>query len=92
MLKNHDPGPPLNTFIIRFWRISSASEEAEGGHWYGEVKHIQSGKGRAFRYLEQMMRFIQEYVGMESRPKVGPQGPIRRRGSENKESEVRSCE
>ncbi len=61
-------GQSISTFVVRFWRISSASEEAEGGRWYGQVEHIQSGQKRAFRNLEQMLRFMQEYVGMEPRP------------------------
>jgi len=64
-------GQSISTFVVRFWRVSSTSEETGGGRWYGQVEHIQSGQRRAFRTLEQMLRFIQEYVDMESRPKPG---------------------
>lgn len=58
-------GQSVSTFVVRFWRVSSASDEAEGSRWYGQAEHVQSGERRAFRNLEQMARFMQDYVGME---------------------------
>jgi hypothetical protein len=33
MLNEHEPSPPLNTFIVRFWR----EPQADQARWYGQV-------------------------------------------------------
>lgn len=53
--------PSTNAFVVRFWR-SAASGPGESGRWYGHVEHVQSGRRRAFRDLDQMLRFMLEYV------------------------------
>ncbi|HDN78828.1 MAG: hypothetical protein DRI61_07175 [Chloroflexi bacterium] len=50
--------PPLNTFIIRFWR----EQGAEGVRWHGQIQHIQSGERIAFTDEEVMLSFIRRWV------------------------------
>jgi len=56
-----DPGPPLNTFIVRFWREPGAGE----GRWRGQVQHVQSGERIAFADKGALMSFIECWVQME---------------------------
>ena len=60
MSNNHDPGPPLNTFIVRFWQEPGASEE----RWRGQVQHIQSSERTAFADKSTLMSFIGRWVQM----------------------------
>jgi len=64
-------GQSTSTFVIRFWRDSSANDSGEGGRWYGQVEHVQSGQRRAFQSAEQMLRFMHDYVNI-----VGGSPPI----------------
>lgn len=47
--------PPASTFIVRFWRESSAA----GSHWRGRIKHVQSGECATCLDLETILDFIQ---------------------------------
>jgi hypothetical protein len=58
MLNNRGPNPPLNTFIVRFWRESAARE----GCWRGQVQHVQSGERTAFADEGALMSFIRRWV------------------------------
>ncbi|MCG2767835.1 MAG: hypothetical protein L6435_05555 [Anaerolineae bacterium] len=60
MSNNRDPGPPLNTFIVRFWRETGAGE----GRWRGQVQHVQSGERIAFADKGTLMSFIGRWVQM----------------------------
>ncbi len=53
-----DSDPPLNTFVVRFWR-----EHAQGGdRWHGHVLHIQSGESATFADEAALMSFIGRWV------------------------------
>jgi hypothetical protein len=60
MSTEHGPGPPLNTFVVRFWR------EPRSGHpyWRGQVQHIQSGEHIAFTDRTSLLRFLLRWVQM----------------------------
>lgn len=60
MLNNHAPGPPLNTFIVRFWQEPGASE----GRWRGQVQHVQSGERTAFDDEAALLSFVRRWVQM----------------------------
>jgi len=71
MSNNHDLGPPLNTFIVRFWQEPGASE----GRWRGQVQHIQSGERAAFADKGTLMSFIGQWVQMRGERQIaGQQG------------------
>ncbi|MCK4449241.1 MAG: hypothetical protein KAW49_08315 [Anaerolineae bacterium] len=58
MSNNRGPNPPLNTFIVRFWRESAAGE----GCWRGQVQHVQSGERIAFADEATLLRFLRRWV------------------------------
>ena len=58
MSNNHDPGPPLNTFIVRFWQEPGASKP----RWRGQVQHVQSGERTAFAGETTLLSFIRRWV------------------------------
>ena len=45
------------TFVVRFWRDTSAGEE----RWRGQIEHVQSGEGVAFLDAEGMWRFVRQF-------------------------------
>lgn len=53
-----DPGPPLNTFIVRFWREQGTGQT----HWRGQVQHIQSGERIAFADEDTLLSFIRRWA------------------------------
>lgn len=58
MSNTHDSDPPLNTFVVRFWR-----EQAQGNdRWHGHVLHIQSGESATFANEDALMSFIGRWV------------------------------
>jgi hypothetical protein len=54
--------PPFagSTFIIRVWLERSAT----GSCWRGQIVHVQSGEKRYFLSLEDMLKFIRDFVSM----------------------------
>jgi hypothetical protein len=54
-------GPPLNTFIVRFWREPGASTLC----WRGQVQHVQSGKRVAFADEGTLLHFLRRWVEMD---------------------------
>jgi len=66
MSNNRDSSPPLNTFIVRFWREPGAGE----GRWRGQAQHVQSGERTAFADEGALLSFIRQWVqtpGVERR-------------------------
>ena len=51
------PGPPINTFVVRFWREWSVA----GPRWRGQIDHVQSGASARFLELEEMLDVIQGF-------------------------------
>jgi hypothetical protein len=51
------PGPPINTFVVRFWREWSVA----GPRWRGQIDHVQSGASARFLDLEEMLDVIQSF-------------------------------
>jgi len=45
------------TFVVRFWRDTSAGE----GRWRGQIEHVQSGERAAFLDAEGMFRFMRRF-------------------------------
>ncbi|RME06245.1 MAG: hypothetical protein D6803_07020 [Anaerolineae bacterium] len=67
--------PPQNTFIVRFWwEATEASEPTlpPHKHWRGHVEHIQSGNVRHFRHIEDLLGFIEEFLGPPAFPHPPP--------------------
>ena len=60
-MEKHTPHS-MSTFVIRCWR----EYEGQSTLWRGRIEHVQSGKQRAFESLDQMVRFVQGYIDMES--------------------------
>ena len=58
MHTEHKPGPPLNTFIVRFWRTPGTGQAC----WRGQVQHVQSGERAAFADEGALMSFIRRWV------------------------------
>jgi len=50
------------TFIIRIWTDGSP------GSGRGHIQHIASRRGKYFRDLERMVRFIQDFLGPDALP------------------------
>ena len=48
------PDPPVNTFVVRFWREWSVA----GPRWRGQIDHVQSGENARFLDLEGMLDII----------------------------------
>jgi hypothetical protein len=52
------------TFVLRFWRDTSAGEP----RWRGQIEHVQTGEAVAFLDAEGMFRFMRQFgivVGAE---------------------------
>lgn len=58
MSKTRDPDPPLNTFVVRFWRERVQSSD----RWHGQVLHIQSGESATFADEDALMSFMRRWV------------------------------
>jgi hypothetical protein len=58
MSTKRDPGPPLNTFIVRFWREAGTGQSP----WRGQVQHVQSGERAAFADEAALLRFLRCWV------------------------------
>ncbi len=66
------PSSTMVTFIVRFWRETSAGEL----RWRGQIEHAQSGEKAAFLELDAMLSFLQRF-GIEARD---PRPPARDEG------------
>jgi hypothetical protein len=56
------PTTTMVTFVVRFWRETSAGEV----RWRGQIEHVQSGERVAFLELNTMLRFLHRFgVHME---------------------------
>ncbi|MBN1485357.1 MAG: hypothetical protein JXA37_11610 [Chloroflexia bacterium] len=62
-----DSSPPINTFVIRFWREWSAGRP----QWRGRIEHLQSGQSTAFLDLESMLEFVRSFGIMVGEEKGG---------------------
>ena len=51
------PAAPILTFVLRFQRETTTSEE----RWRGSIEHVQSGEATAFMDFETMLRFLQRF-------------------------------
>jgi hypothetical protein len=60
MSTEHGPGPPLNTFIVRFWREPRPGRP----YWRGQVQHIQSGEHIAFTDQALLLHFLLRWIQM----------------------------
>lgn len=58
MPKTRDSEPPLNSFVVRFWREPALGE----GRWRGQVLHIQSGESATFADEDALMSFMRRWV------------------------------
>lgn len=58
MSNNRGLGPPLNTFIVRFWQEPGVGE----GRWRGQVQHTQSGERVAFTDETALLSFVRRWV------------------------------
>ncbi len=51
------PTTTTATFVLRFWRETTAGE----ARWRGSIKHIQSGEEIAFLHIGTMLNFLHRY-------------------------------
>ena len=56
------PSSTLVTFVVRFWRETSADEY----RWRGQIEHAQSGEKAAFLEMDAMLSFLRRF-GVETR-------------------------
>lgn len=49
------------TFVLRFWRETTASRV----HWRGRIEHVQSGESLAFLEFEAMLSFLRHFGILE---------------------------
>jgi len=49
--------PPVNTFVLRFWREWSTAT----GRWRGRIEHVQSGQRADFADLEEALAFLRGF-------------------------------
>jgi hypothetical protein len=54
-MAHSSPTPPTSTFVVRFWRESSAA----GLRWRGRIEHLQSGESTSCLDLKGILDFIQ---------------------------------
>lgn len=66
MSETRDPDPPLNTFIVRFWREQEPGED----RWHGQVLHIQSGESATFADEDALMAFMRQRVRWSAQKKT----------------------
>lgn len=53
---------PQNTFVVRFWWEWQSEGCERKVVWRGRIEHVQSGEGRTFRDLRQMLAFIEHFI------------------------------
>jgi len=55
-------GEPQNTFVVRFWweRREEGSEPKRV--WRGRVEHVQSGEGRSFYDVGDLIAFVAQFI------------------------------
>jgi len=68
MCLEQERSSPLSTFVVRFWRESSAA----GPRWRGRIEHVQSGESATFRKLEEIMDFVRRFGVMGAGEHRGP--------------------
>ena len=66
------PSSTMVTFVVRFWRETSAGEL----RWRGQIEHAQSGERAAFLEMEAMLSFLRRF-GVEA---GDPHLPLRDEG------------
>jgi len=49
------------SFILKIW-LEESSREADGAIWRGYVTHVQTGKRRYIRSLEEIVTFILPFL------------------------------
>jgi hypothetical protein len=47
----------MTTFVVRFWRETSAADV----RWRGHIEHVQSGQSAAFLDLATMLHFLRRF-------------------------------
>lgn len=55
------PSSTMITFVVRFWRETSAGNL----RWRGQIEHVQSGQSAAFLDVGAMLRFLHRF-GVEA--------------------------
>ncbi len=64
------PTTTTATFVLRFWRETTAGEV----RWRGSIKHIQSGEEIAFFHIEIMLNFLRRYgIQISDRDQASPE-------------------
>lgn len=66
------PTTTMVTFVVRFWRETSAGVP----RWRGQIEHVQSGERVAFLELDAMFRFLRRF-GVDAevpRPPIQDEG------------------
>jgi len=58
--------PPQNTFVVRFWWEWREEGSEPGRVWRGRVEHVQSGEGRSFYDVGEMIAFIAQFIPLKS--------------------------
>jgi hypothetical protein len=58
------------TFVVRFWRESSAA----GLRWRGRIQHVESGEATSFLELGSMLQFLHSAGALAEDESLTPSG------------------
>jgi hypothetical protein len=62
-MADSSPNPPASTFVVRFWRESSAV----GSRWRARIEHLQSGESASYLNLQGISEFMHRLgIGIEN--------------------------
>jgi len=62
------PSTTIATFVIRFWRETTADEE----YWRGRIEHVQSGESVSFIDFDAMLGFLRHFgIGAQDHDSLG---------------------
>lgn len=57
--------PPQNTFVVRFWWELGDDRTEQIQRWRGRIEHVQSGEGKSFCDIGEMISFIEQFIPLK---------------------------
>ncbi len=57
--------PPQNTFVVRFWWEWREEGSEPGRGWRGRAEHVQSGEGKSFYDVGDLLSFIARFIPLK---------------------------
>lgn len=56
---------PQNTFVVRFWWEWQEGHAGQRMGWRGRIRHVQSGEGKSFCDMGEMISFIEQFIPLK---------------------------